>query len=206
MKTRLRRSNTIAIKALKRGAECQHQGISHTVEHPWHSWMWEMQPAKQLEQDSHTYACSSACCFGGAREKWTGVLANSQTVALAIHQPECPGHDRLRSYEVEERPDGSLYYPTEEEAAYPTRWCYCYAQGLQEDFSQQGYFEEAYHHGCLAWLEAELAQSTPRLQECDLKSRASQALFAVEEDMKRGMEKDHLAVMARRASIRGADI
>ena len=171
MKARLRKSNTMAIKSLKRGAECQSQGISHTVENPWNSWMWEMQPAKQLEADSHPYACSSACCFGGAREKWTGVLANSQTVALAVHKPNCPGHDGLRSYEVEERPDGTLHYPTEEEAEYPWKWCQQYAQGFLQDFNQQGFIEDTCRQGRLAWLESELAQATTRLQETELKSR-----------------------------------
>ena len=206
MKARLRRSNAMALRSLKRGRDCQAQGIAHSVEHPWNSWMWEMQPAKQLEQESHTYACSSACCYGGSREKWTGLLVNSDHVAQAVHQPECPGHEGLRSYEVEQRPDGSLYYPTEEEAAYPVRWCQSYAQGLHEDFTQMGYFADSYRQGRLAWLESELSHSTARLQGTELKSRASQALFGIEEDMKRGLEKDHLAAMARKASIRGADV
>ena len=32
---------------------------------------------------------------------------------------DCPGHAGLRTYEVEELPDGTLRFDTEEEAEYP---------------------------------------------------------------------------------------
>ena len=41
MKARLRRSNAMAMRGLKRGAVCQARRILHSVEHPWNSWMWE---------------------------------------------------------------------------------------------------------------------------------------------------------------------
>eukprot|EP00435_Cladocopium_sp_Y103_P050079 s49_g15.t1 len=168
--------------------------------------MWEMQPAKQLEEANHVYACSSACCFGGEREKWTGLLVNSQEVARAVHQPTCEGHENLRSYEVEELPDGTLYYPTEEEAAYPLGWCAAYAEGLKKDLVQNEFMERTYKEGRLQWLQKELSQSTERLQQGELQRRASVTLFELEEEMKRGWEKDHLAAMARKASIRGSDL
>jgi len=206
MKARLRKSNAMALRALKRGVTCDGQGKIHTLEHPWNSWLWEMQPAKQLEEGNHVYACSSACCFGGTREKWTALLGNSQQVSLALHQPECPGHGNLRSYEVEERRDGSLYYPTEEEAAYPIQWCEAYAQGLLADFNQNDLMERAYKQCRLQWLHEELGQATERLQREEIHRRACVAIFDLEEDMKQGMERDHLAAMARKASIRGSDL
>eukprot|EP00435_Cladocopium_sp_Y103_P052367 s993_g16.t1 len=139
--------------------------------------MWEMQPVKQLEEQNHTYVCSSACCFGGDREKWIGLLVNCQAVALALHQSACEGHDKLKSlktYEAEERPDGALNYPTEEEAAYPHRWCAAHAEG--------------------------------RSLTAELQRRACVTLFELEEEMKQGYEMDHLAAMARKASIRRSDL
>eukprot|EP00435_Cladocopium_sp_Y103_P025601 s2795_g6.t1 len=198
MKARLRKSNSMALRSIKRGFTCNERQLVHSVEHPWNSWMWEMQPAKQLEEENH--------CFGGAREKWTGLLVNSQDVALAVHHPTCQGHDNLKTYEVEERPDGSLYYPTEEEAAYPPLWCRAYAQGLHADFERNEFFERTYREGRLAWLHDELGQSTDRLQEEELRHRACVTLFELEEEMKRGTERDHLARMARKASIRGSDL
>lgn len=134
------------------------------------------------------------------------LLTNSQALALAVHKPECTGHDHLKSYEVELADDGTLYYPSEEAAAYPVAWCKSYAQGLHQDFTEQGFFEQSYENGRMAWLQDELGQATERLQDPGLCERASQALFQLEEGMRRGLEKDHLASMARRASIRGADV
>ena len=206
MKARLRKSNAMALRALKRGRVCDEKKKIHSVEHPWNSWLWELQPAKMLEEENHVYGCSSACCFGGAREKWTGLLANSQSVAQAVHLPTCEGHDHLKSYEVEERPDGSLYYPTEEEAAYPEGWCAAYAQGLYQDFEQNELFERCYRDGRMQWLHDELGQATERLQREEIHRRACVVLFELEDEMRQGSERDHLATMARKASIRGADL
>lgn len=50
MKARLRRSNSMALRGLKRGGVCQSRRILHSVEHPWNSWMWEMKPSKDYSR------------------------------------------------------------------------------------------------------------------------------------------------------------
>lgn len=206
MKARLRRSNGMALRALKRGVTCAEKRILHSVEHPWNSWMWEMKPAKDLLQLTHAFAKGSACCWGGHREKWYGVLTNSHVLLGAIHQPDCPGHEGLLGYEVTENADGTLHYPTEEEAEYPQGFCEAYAEGLKQDFEEQGLIRAALAEGRLRWLRQELGQSTMRLQQREVTEHAAREVWSLEQTMKLSMERQHLLAMARQASIRGADI
>ncbi len=107
MKARLRRSNAMVLRALKRGT-CDERRIHHSVEHPWNSWMWEMHPAKTIQQGNHAFAKGSACCWGGLRQKWYGNLTNSHILMAAVHRPDCPGDEGLLDYEVTQNPDGAL--------------------------------------------------------------------------------------------------
>eukprot|EP00435_Cladocopium_sp_Y103_P044494 s1405_g12.t1 len=206
MKAQLRKVNTMALKAVKRGSGCQQRGILHTVEHPWDSWLWEMQSAKQLEEDSHTVAYSAACCFGGPSKDWVKILSNSQSVAQAVHRHTCECHNGPPPSEVERWADGTLYYPVEADTPYPLRWCQSYAQGLLQDFENQGYTEETYHEGRLEWLKSELAEAGGHWPSVESQRRAAEALFQMEEGMRPGEEKDHLASIARRLLARGADL
>ena len=206
MKARLRRSNSMALRGLKRGGVCQSRRILHSVEHPWNSWMWEMKPSKDLQQDSHAFAKGSACCWGGRREKWYGVLTNSHLLMAAINHPDCPGHTGLLDYEVTENPDGSLHYPTEEEAEYPMQFCHAYAEGIHNDMEQQGLFHQAMMEGRLAWIRQELGQSTLRLQQREVTEHAAREVLALERMMVHAQERQHLLALVREASIRGADV
>lgn len=196
----------MALRGLKRGGVCQSRRILHSVEHPWNSWMWEMKPSKDLQQDSHAFAKGSACCWGGRREKWYGVLTNSHLLMAAINHPDCPGHTGLLDYEVTENPDGSLHYPTEEEAEYPMQFCHAYAEGIHNDMEQQGLFHQAMMEGRLAWIRQELGQSTLRLQQREVTEHAAREVLALERMMVHAQERQHLLALVREASIRGADV
>lgn len=66
MKARLRRSNGMALKGLKRLkviAE-ERQPRHGTLEHPKNSWLWEFNLVRTLEALGLRHAIGSACCFG----------------------------------------------------------------------------------------------------------------------------------------------
>ena len=101
-----------------------------TLEHPYGSWLWDFTLVHNLEQAGMEHAVGSSCCFGGARQKWYSFFGSSEEIRAQL-TVDCPGHDGLLSWEVEQREDGSFYYPTEEEAEYPWALCRAYAKGLK---------------------------------------------------------------------------
>lgn len=82
MKARLRRSNNMALRALKRMKHIatQRQPRHGTTEHPKNSWMWEFTLVKQLEDMGLTHAIGSSCCFGGDREKFYSFFGTSEEI------------------------------------------------------------------------------------------------------------------------------
>ena len=143
MKAKVRRSNAMVLKALKRGKEDRRGKKQYwTLEHPLRSWMWEFQMIKDMEEwPEMTYSVGSHCCFGGDREKWFALLGDLPTLRQHLHK-DCPGHRNLRTYQVEER-GGRLYFPTSEEAEYPWEMCVAYARAVKQQLELDGHFEEA---------------------------------------------------------------
>ena len=84
----------------------------------------------------------------------------------------------LLPYTVTETAEGRLQFDTESEAAYPQMWCVSYAQGLHQDFADQGLFESFHHEGRVRWIQKELNKATSRLQEVGRTHRASRARHA----------------------------
>ena len=139
MKARLRKSNNMALKAsLKRGQKVAETEVPRhwTCEHPYNSWLWEFTLVKKLEEAGFQHAAGSSCCFGGLREKWYSFFGSSDEIRSRLERP-CPGHTGLLTYEVEERSDGSLHYPTSEEAEYPWALCKEYARGLKAQIQKE---------------------------------------------------------------------
>ena len=66
MKARLRRSNSMALRALKRGeVTVKHRSPRHwTLEHPYGSWLWEFTLVKKLEAAGFDHAVGSSCWKG----------------------------------------------------------------------------------------------------------------------------------------------
>ena len=143
MKARLRKSNAMAVKALKRGDQIKNDRTPRhwSLEHPKNSWLWEFTLAQQIEQAGFEKAIGSHCCFGGSREKWYAFCTSSEEVRSRLNVA-CPGHEGLLGYEVEELPDGSLHYPTEEESEYPWSLCLAYARGLRAQADKEKVFEQ----------------------------------------------------------------
>ena len=133
IKIRLRQSNAMALKSLKRSETASPNNLYESCEHPLRSWLWDFTLAKKLVQDSFCESQGSHCCWGGEREKWHQLLHNIPIPAVHryLHK-ECPGHSNLRPYEVHEEADGSLRFDAAEEVEYPWELCMAYARGLKE--------------------------------------------------------------------------
>ena len=208
MKARLRRSNSMALRALKRGeVTVKHRSPRHwTLEHPYGSWLWEFTLVKKLEAAGFDHAVGSSCCFGGLREKWYSFFGSSEEIHRRLHI-ECPGHQGLLSYEVQERADGTLHYPTEEEAEYPWSLCLAYAQGLKAQVEKEKVWAMAYQEAREGWYQNQLAKSTQRLQSEEISRPMAKFLARWEKEMIRGEELTHLRQdLFLSASMRGTGI
>lgn len=205
MKARVRQSNSMALKPLKRGLEGDRKPFI-SVEHPYNSWLWEFTLAKEMEAlPGMEYSVGSCCCFGGRREKWFAFLSDLPTLPEFLSR-DCPGHQGLLGYEVTQRPDGTLVYPTEEEAEYPWELCQAYALALRKQVDLDGTFEKmVVAERELFYLE-ELRQSTTRLSSSPVLEAVAALLAREELGFKRGQEKAHLRSLLRAATYRGTDV
>ena len=207
MKARVRQSNQMVLRALRRGKEDRRGKKCYwSVEHPRRSWMWEFKLVKDMEEwPEMKYSVGSHCCFGGEREKWFAVLSDLPTLRWHLSR-DCPGHEGLRSYEVEEMPDGTLRYPTEEEAEYPWEMCKAYAQAVKEQLEADGHFDAAVLEARQAHYLEELAVSTDRLAHPEVAGPVAGLLASMEQSMMKGQEKEHLRYLLRQATYRGSDV
>ena len=111
MKIQLRRSNKMALRALKRAKSEFGRRRYVTVEHPYNSWLWSFALAEELVEDEFEYATGTNCCWGGDRIKWYALLNNSEEIHKEVHRPLCEGHESLRGYDVTLNPDPSSLRP-----------------------------------------------------------------------------------------------
>ena len=106
---------------------------------------------------------------------------------------DCPGHAGLRTYEVEEMPDGTLRFDTEEEAEYPWEMCVAYARAVKDQIEADGQFEAAVTEAREAHYLEEMALATNRLAESDVAGPMAANLALREHHMVKGQEKEHLS-------------
>ena len=205
-RARVRQSNNMVLKALKRGKDVNRPNRYWTVEHPYRSWMWDFTLVKELEQEpDFSHAVGSSCCFGGQREKWFSFFGDLPTLPqhLAI---DCPGHQGLLSCQVTQRADGTLVYPTEEEAEYPWRLCTEYAAALTEQLNLDGRFDAMVSAERERYYLDELAQSTGRLAATPVKEAVAATLVKEEAHLCQTEERAHLRALLRAATYRGTDV
>ena len=205
MKARVRQSNKMVLRAFKRGRDPNRRSF-FSFEHPYGSWAWEFNLAKELEeQPGFSPSVGSSCCFGVRREKWYSFLSDLPTLPEALHR-DCPGHVGLLPYTVTQRPDGSLVYPTEEEAEYPWELCCAYAKALKKQLEADGVFEAMVVSEREKFYLEELQQSTTRLSTPPVLEAAAALLAREELAFKRGQERKHLQALLRAATYRGTDV
>eukprot|EP00435_Cladocopium_sp_Y103_P039228 s2703_g10.t1 len=179
VKARVRRSNTMVLKALRRAKAKRpdERRCFCTIEHPYRSWLWEFTLVKEMEEDpSFSHSVGSCCCFGGQREK-------------------C--HTGLLGYEVEELEDGSLHYPTSEEAEYPWDLCRAYARALRLQVDRDEVFERMVISERERHFAEELTRSTTRLSQELVTGAIAGVLARTELGMVPGREKSHLRRVLR---------
>ena len=107
-KARVRRSNNIVLRALRRGKQARPtQRPSYwTLEQPYGSWIWEFTLVKELEAVvGFSHSIGTSCCFGGRREKWYSFFGDLPSLRQYLNR-DCPGHDDLEGYTVTQGQDG----------------------------------------------------------------------------------------------------
>ena len=205
MKVRLRQSNQMALKSLKRLEMAGQNNLYESLEHPLRSWLWEFTLAKRLVRDRFRESRGSHCCFGGRREKWFQFLNNIPAMKDFIER-DCPGHTDLLPYEVTQGADGRLHYDTEEESEYPWELCVQYARGLKQQLLNENRLQKIQHNQRVAWISAELAQSTERLALPHVNAAVAEEVAFWEESMRPGEEHVHLRQLMHSISYRGSEM
>ena len=74
MKGRLRKSNQMALKALKRGKLCAEEGKWWSLAHPFNSWLWSFSMVQDTELAGADWSVGSARRPGGGGEEWFALL------------------------------------------------------------------------------------------------------------------------------------
>ena len=205
MKVRLRQSNQMALKSLRRLEQAGPNNLYESLEHPLRSWLWEFTVAKRLVEDRFCESQGSHCCWGGEREKWYQFLHNCPAIHNYLHV-DCPGHGNLRPYEVHRNPDGSLSYDTAEEAEYPWDLCVAYARGLKEQLRRDGRLDCLQQQGRAEWYGKELASSTERLADPLVNGAISVELALWEKTMVPGEELNHFKELLSMVSYCGTEV
>eukprot|EP00435_Cladocopium_sp_Y103_P061391 s82_g23.t1 len=137
--------------------------------------------------------------------KWYSFFGDLPTLPQFLDK-ECPGHTGLKDYQVEELPDGSLHFPTSEEAEYPWALCRSYARALRLQLDRDGCFEAMYLAERERHFAEELTRSTSRLGQDVVVGAISSLLARAEISMQAGQEMSHLRAMLRSATYRGTDV
>ena len=84
---KVRQDNKMAKKALARLKEADERERLASMEHPYDSWLWCTEEARELISSGRFYFSTySYCCYGGRREMWTGLLHNSGAVHSMVHK------------------------------------------------------------------------------------------------------------------------
>ena len=197
---RIRRSNdmfTFSLNRLKR--RLKSLGVA-VIEHPFRSFGRQF-PLAAFELFFSFLIVFWSCCFGGSRKKGTAFLHNCPHLHKALHQPECLGHNFLKTYEVHALSDGSLRFDTEIEAEYPWGLCQAYAKATEaysSDMNLEVIPPAPSSRG--SWILGELLSSTKRLNKAGVLQEVLPELDALVRNLTRGNEMEHLKALLRKQS------
>ena len=200
----VRQGNRMALRSVKR---CQHlcdAGRKFTLEHPYRSFLWYMKPTISLaEHPDVRMAVFSNCCFGGRRRKWTALLTNCHELFQALHRPECP-HGDSEDYQPFFDDQGSVVYPTEQEAEYPSGLVDTYAKALKQFLEHHGMMPDIAASRKL-WIEGEL-EKYHRMSNPELRGKVVSRILQEEQKLTAGAEKEALMHLLRNGHYRGTDV
>ena len=94
--------------------------IPWTVENPESSLLWQLPCFEHLVR-AYPLVSFDMCCFGGARLTHRSLLTSCP--ALDHLRQRCPGGHVHLPWKPFRKADGSMHFPTQEEAAYPRPFC-----------------------------------------------------------------------------------
>ena len=125
--------NLLALRAEAFAEEQEKGGRLFTIEHPLHSYMWDLKPFKKRRKDGRgTLVALDQCAFGAPHQKPTGLLTNGECFhALAKRCREAPKHTHvpLRG-KVWDEANKSEVWRTSLAAAYPEGMCRAMAEAF----------------------------------------------------------------------------
>ena len=94
--------------------------IPWTVENPESSLLWQLPCFAHLVR-AYPRVCFDMCCYGGARLTHRSLLTSCP--AIDHLRQRCPGGHTHLPWKPFRRADGSMHFPTQDEAAYPRPFC-----------------------------------------------------------------------------------
>lgn len=203
---RVRQGNKMALRSVKRCGQLHAQGRFFSLEHPWRSWLWYMQPVINLASMEGVFmAVFSNCCHGGRREKWTALLTNSEELYQAMHKENCEHTHEQADYQPYYDEEGVLRFPTEEEAEYPQEMCAKMAQAVRRQLVKAGLLVDTQEEQQVRQLSSQL-EKYHRMNDPSLKEVIARRVVSLERPLVVGNEKQALEQLLRNVHYRGTDV
>ena len=200
MKARLRRSNKLALLALRRCKMLYQKGHYFVLEHPARSWMWEFTLAKELSSLPGVWVTVFwSCCQGGRFKNLIKLVHNMRSLHERLHQPECGGHTGLLRADPADRTGDTLSNWGEEESEYPAGMVATYARAVLETFRKEAAPPR------LTGPRAQLLRSASRLEDPVLQRPIIKKVVDLLLTMSEGEEREHLRRLVLAARHRGTD-
>ena len=203
---KVRQDNKMAKKSLARLKEAGERGRFASLEHPYESYLRCTPEVKELRESRGFYFSTfSFCCYGGPKERWTGLLHNSAAIHSMIHKPWCQGHGNLsRDEGIEGK--GGRGAPRRDDFEYPWAWCQSYARGLLMELKNKvpapiGEMPRNHH----SVIYSQVRGATRGFQDEGLVRRVVHDIFKMTTTMEKGNEVTHLEWMSRQGVLRGTD-
>ena len=207
LKYRLRQSNKVALRMIKRCKTLLEQEKVFVMIQPLKTWLWFFKEAAELQKHPEVnIAVASLCCFGGPCECWVQIATNTFEVWRNLHKPRCECSKKDSPAEAEYE-GGHWRFRTEAQLELPDGFVNVLADGLLEHMLMHGEHDPGEpFEGNKAWIDGELEKAGKRFSLEARRKRAVDKISQLEEEMQPGLEAMHLARMVRRAHYRGTDV
>ena len=195
------------VKRSLRGLEANdRRGGVAGLEHPYDSFLWEMEEAEEVRSRLGFMISSwSYCCFGGRKTRWTSLLHNSPREHQALHRPRCQC-----SFSADQPAGAGTNQQGGEspvDAEYPWQLCVAYADAIIADLRALmipplGTAQFDLHH----LLYNQIMGAARGLQSEDLVYKLVLEVENMVRRMDPGDGQKHLANLAEKQMFRGSDI
>ena len=119
-KARVEAANAIYMQMADFVQSLHSRSILWSIENPGNSWLWKL-PCMAPIVKLGTFCMFDACVFGGERKTLKCFLSNVSTFLHLCQR--CNGGHSHKPFGKLQRPDGTTYFATKDEAAYPRALC-----------------------------------------------------------------------------------